>query len=108
MTIEVPKTLWPAIKQAVPPSSVFNGITLHRSTARQSPADCLAYRRSGRLVGALLYTYDGEFTVVVAPGFRRQGIATELVRSALRFWPAIDLNRQRWTPVGKKLRKSLE
>jgi ribosomal protein S18 acetylase RimI-like enzyme len=70
----------------------------------------LEYRdQQGRLVGGLQLhimqmgretSTPTVHSVVVDPGFRRQGIATQLAREALRRWPDLDLFTQQYTEDG--------
>jgi GNAT superfamily N-acetyltransferase len=61
-----------------------------------------------RIVGMFFYltaeksksARRGDFTVFVHQSYRRQGIATQLLRAALTRWP-IDLSAQKYTPLGQ-------
>lgn len=44
----------------------------------------------------------GNFTVIVAPGHRRRGVGTRLLREALKRWN-IDFEQQKYTEAGAKL-----
>jgi len=50
---------------------------------------------------------DKELLIMVHPLYRRRGVGTALIREAQSRW-GVDLNRQRWTKDGRKLRNSLQ
>lgn len=55
---------------------------------RMQPELFFVAEAEGRIVGTVMAGYDGHrgwiYTVAVAPGFRRRGIATRLMRDALK------------------------
>lgn len=44
----------------------------------------------------------GNFFVIVAPGYQREGIATKLLAEAVKNWP-INFEQQKYTPAGASL-----
>jgi GNAT superfamily N-acetyltransferase len=66
----------------------------------------LFYWHDGFVAGVLsYYPQTGPImppyvSVQVAPQFRRQGIATALLKEALSRWPEIDLEKQNFSPDG--------
>lgn len=73
-----------------------------------SVIDCLLHRDDdGQLVGILNH-YDGKnpleekdaVNVWVRPDRQRNGIATALLTEAMRRWPGVMLEKQRYTPEG--------
>jgi GNAT superfamily N-acetyltransferase len=88
---------------------------VHRHRDAIPGIDCLLlYSASGRLQGILNhyprdeppYERAGNVNLYVHPDHRRQGIGTALLREAVRRW-AVDPRRQRYSPAGYELAKSV-
>ena len=80
-----------------------------------SVIDCLLLRdRAGSLV-AILNHYDGKnpleaadaVNLWVRPDRQREGIGKMMTREAMKMWPGVKLENQRYTPTGMCLLRSL-
>lgn len=92
---------WDDFSAWVPPTGP-QGI----SAAGYGPLTALVYRdEHGVVAGILMRTEINQWTVVVDPGRRQQGIGKRLVRAAARRW-GINLDHQRLTPEGLTLARA--
>lgn len=91
---------FPGITASVEQPADFPGVTV----------DALQYRAlNGELVGILIHYGEtvpgleraGNVNIWVRKDHQRKGIATSLVRRALRRWPDIDVMQQNYIPSGR-------
>jgi GNAT superfamily N-acetyltransferase len=102
---------WEVMAQQFPDKG-FPGITATVEHPRDFPevsVDALQYRAlDGSIIGLLIryplvagFERDGNVNVWVRPDRQREGIATSLLKEALRRWSNIDLMNQDYTPAGR-------
>lgn len=80
-----------------------------------SVVDCLLYRDEDGSLVAILNHYDGKIPMEdadavnlwVRPDRQRQGIGKMMTREAMKRWPGVKLENQRYTPSGVCLLSSL-
>ena len=104
MTIELSSGLFKAI------SRHFHGNTVNGINHRRHPngGEVIAWVSETAVQGWLIFAPETkEIILMVHPRYRRQGVGTALIREAQSRW-GVNLNRQRWTKDGQKLRRSLE
>jgi ribosomal protein S18 acetylase RimI-like enzyme len=80
-----------------------------------SVVDCLLYRDEDGLLVGILNHYDGKIPLEAAdavnlwvrPDRQRQGIGKMMTREAMKRWPGVRLENQRYTRIGVHLLQSL-
>ena len=101
---------WIDGNQEVFPADTAGGAKHLNSLPHVARIDCLLHREPDGTLSGILNHYDGKnpleelhaVNIWVRPDRQRQGIATALWKDAVRRWPEVTYDKQRYTESGLK------